>query len=207
MARKTKEDALATRSGILDAAEHLFHAKGVAGTSLQEIALAAGVTRGAVYWHFQDKSDVFNAMMDRVCLPMEESSTILGKDDAASALTLLRTQMLEIFAHVTSDPQVRRVFDIAKHKVEYVGEMDAVRTRHLQIRHDYSALLERALRRGQRSGEIVAAPSARHIAIGLHALLDGLIQNWLLDPDAFDLRTIGRQAVDVHLAGLTRRAR
>jgi len=206
MARKTKEDALATRCAILDAAEHLFHAKGVAGTSLQEIALAAGVTRGAVYWHFQGKSEVFNAMMDRVCLPMEESSKVLTHEEGEPALKALRTQLLDIFAQVTGDPQVRRVFDIAKHKVEYVGEMDAVRARHLQIRHDYSARLERALRRGHRSGEIVGSPSARHVAIGLHALLDGLIQNWLLDPTAFDLRTIGREAVDVYLAGLTRAA-
>jgi AcrR family transcriptional regulator len=45
MARRTKEDALATRDSILDAAEQLFVKQGVSGTTLQHIATAAGVTR------------------------------------------------------------------------------------------------------------------------------------------------------------------
>ena len=71
MARRTKADAQATRSSLLDAAEQLFQARGVSRTSLNDIALAAGTTRGAIYWHFKDKADLFNAMMERVTLPLE----------------------------------------------------------------------------------------------------------------------------------------
>ena len=67
MVRRTKEEALATRDRILDTAELLFQQRGVSRTSLHELATAAGVTRGAIYWHFQDKADVFNAMMARAC--------------------------------------------------------------------------------------------------------------------------------------------
>ena len=73
MVRRTKEQALVTRHTLLDAAELLFQARGVAGTSLQAIAQAAGTTRGAVYWHFCEKADLFNAMVERVTLPMERS--------------------------------------------------------------------------------------------------------------------------------------
>ena len=71
MVRRTKEEALETRNRILDAAEAVFHARGVARPSLADIAEAAGVTRGAIYWHFKDKSVVFAAMCDRVNLPVE----------------------------------------------------------------------------------------------------------------------------------------
>src|SRR3569833_2656013 len=71
MARRTKQDALATRDSILDAAELLFEQQGVSRTTLQHIAAEAGVTRGAIYWHFHDKSDLFNAMMDRAVMPLE----------------------------------------------------------------------------------------------------------------------------------------
>jgi AcrR family transcriptional regulator len=71
MVRRTKDDAQATRSQLLDAAERVFAEKGVSRTSLNDIAAAAGTTRGAIYWHFKNKADVFNAMMDRVILPME----------------------------------------------------------------------------------------------------------------------------------------
>eukprot|EP01031_Cornospumella_fuschlensis_P049721 gene49721-60863_t len=67
------EDALATRNSLLDAAELLFQAQGVSRTSLNDIAKHAGTTRGAIYWHFKDKADLFNAMMERVTLPLEQS--------------------------------------------------------------------------------------------------------------------------------------
>jgi TetR/AcrR family acrAB operon transcriptional repressor len=43
---------------------------------------------------------------------------------------------------------------------------------------------------------------ARAAAIGLHALLDGLLQNWMLDPAAFNLVKVGGQALDAYLASL-----
>ena len=46
-------------------------AQGVTRTSLAEVATAAGMTRGAVYWHFKDKADLFRAMCDRATLPLE----------------------------------------------------------------------------------------------------------------------------------------
>lgn len=54
MVRRTKEEAQETRQQILEAAEKAFHARGVARTTLADIAKLAGVTRGAIYWHFQD---------------------------------------------------------------------------------------------------------------------------------------------------------
>ena len=80
MARKTKEDAEKTRCQILDAAEMLFQAQGVSRTSLQTIASQAGITRGAIYWHFKDKGDLFNALVDRTIWPMERACQESGSD-------------------------------------------------------------------------------------------------------------------------------
>ena len=71
MVRRTKEEALETRNRLLDSAEEMFQSQGVSRTTLQDIALHAGATRGAVYWHFKDKADLFDAMMERVTLPLE----------------------------------------------------------------------------------------------------------------------------------------
>jgi TetR/AcrR family acrAB operon transcriptional repressor len=203
MVRKTKEEALATRGRILDAAEELFQAQGVAGTSLQDIAAAAGVTRGAIYWHFEHKGDLFNAMMERVCLPLEQSAPACAR--GAAPLEALREHLVGVLAQVAADPKLQRVFDIATHKVEYVGEMCAVRDRHLSGRADHLAVVERALKAAQRRHEVVRTP-ARTLAIGVHALVDGLIHNWMLDPAGFDLAAVGAHAIDVHFAGLAVRS-
>lgn len=206
MARKTKEEAQATRSRILDAAEQLFQAQGVSRTSLQDVAAAAGVTRGAVYWHFQDKGDVFNAMMDRVILPMEEANATLDGDNGQPVLPALRARLTSALEHIAQDAQVRRVLEIALQKCENVDELRTMRERRLQVRGMFRARLERKLQQGQARGEITTALPAGHLAIGLHALVDGLIHNWLLDANGFDLQAVGTQAIDVHLAGLARAA-
>ena len=81
MARRTKEEAEETRQSILDAAERLFHDQGVSRTSLADIASAAGVTRGAIYWHFENKVDLFQAMLERLHLPLEELAQASERED------------------------------------------------------------------------------------------------------------------------------
>jgi TetR/AcrR family acrAB operon transcriptional repressor len=208
MARHTKLEAQATRSHILDTAELVFEQHGVSGTSLHEIAKAAGLTRGAIYWHFKDKADLFNAMMERATLPLEETDSVCGFKEAELTVAQMRDGFVTVLKRVVGDPQMRRVFEIATHKVEYVGEMLAVRERHMGVRDGCLADIERALKLALRRGELQRRMPARAAAIGLHALLDGLIQNWMLDPTAFDLVRVGRQALDAYLASMapTKRA-
>ncbi len=202
MARKTKEEAELTRCSILDAAEQVFHAQGVAGTSLQDIAEAAGVTRGAVYWHFKDKADLFNAMMERVCMPFEESSDAVERASPELALKRLREHFAFLLGRTQTDEQVRRVFSIATQMVEYNGELAQVRERRLQWQADHVALLEQALAAGRKAGDVTTTVPLRQLALGLHALFDGLLQNWLLKPESFDLQRVGVRVLDIYLAGL-----
>ena len=202
MPRRSKEDALATRHSLLDAAERVFQAKGVSQTSLADIAADAGTTRGAIYWHFKDKADLFNAMMERVSLPMENAlfeAAAAGKPDP---LPQVRQAILGALNQMATDPQTRRVFEVATQKVEYVDSFSAVRQRHLAVRAECHAWIKRGLQRSARHrGHRLAVP-AEAAARGLHALIDGLIQNWLLDPAAFDLPALGRQTIDAYLTGL-----
>jgi TetR/AcrR family acrAB operon transcriptional repressor len=202
MARRTKEDALATRNALLDAAERVFLAQGVAGTSLNDIAQAAGTTRGAIYWHFRDKADLFNAMMDRVALPLQRALSLVDAEPEADPLPGLKKALRAALKQAVEDPQTRRVFEVATHKVEYVDSLCAVRARHLEMRELWvqrfrKVLLQSARVRGRRLP--VPAEVAAH---GLHALLDGFIQNWLLEPGAFDLESSALKAVDTYLRGL-----
>ena len=201
MARRTKEEALATRHRLIDAAELLFQAQGVSHTSLQQIAEKAGATRGAVYWHFKDKADIFNAMMERVTLPLENAAHEAGLSDD-DPLGQIEHVMIEALRLMTTDPQARRVFEVATHKVEYTSEMASVQERHLSVRNECVADFEKAMRLAARRSRMKLAVPAATASMGLHALISGLIQDWLLDPGAFDLVKTGRVTFRAYLVGL-----
>src|SRR5258708_1416989 len=131
MARRTKEEAQETRSRILDAAERVFYDKGVANASLEDIATSAEVTRGAIYWHFRDKAELFDAMMQRVVLPVDDMIERTGGHAEADPLELLRRATVDVLLRTTRDARMQRVFDIAYHKCEYVGDAAGVRERHI----------------------------------------------------------------------------
>lgn len=201
MARSTKEEAQATRHRLLDAAERLFHRNGVSQTSLQQIATEAGATRGAIYWHFKDKADLFNAMMERVTLPLEQSLQQVATN-GVDPLVGLKESLRNALMQMRDDAQLRRVVEIAVQKVEYVDELHAVRARHLAVRDQCVGDIGRALRLAARQrGQRLRLPAAV-AAAGLHATIDGLIFNWLLDTTAFDLPTLGEQMLELHLVGL-----
>lgn len=202
MPRRSKQDALATRNSLLDAAEHVFLAQGVAGTSLNDIAVAAGTTRGAIYWHFRDKADLFNAMMDRVSMPLQCTLALVTQAPEADPLPLLKKSTREALHQTVVDPQTRRVFEVATHKVEYVDSLCAVRERHLMVRSEWVERIRHVLLKSAAARGVRLALPAAVAAQGLQALVDGLIQNWLLDTEAFDLELVGMKAVDTYLRGL-----
>ena len=202
MARCTKEEALATRHRLLDAAEHVFSEKGVSRSSLNDIALAAGVTRGAIYWHFKNKTDLFQAMMDRITMPMEDVLHQIEGDENVDPLDHLQRAMLDALRKIETDAQTRRVFEVAILKVEYVDEQIELQDRHRQCRDDAVQLMQRSLEQACVRRRVTLPLPAAAAAQGLHALIDGLIRNWLLAPTAFGLLEVAEPSLQVYLKGL-----
>lgn len=66
MPKRTHEDSLETKRSILESAKRLFSRRGFERTSLSDIAKYAGVTRGAIYWHFENKEELLLALDDSV---------------------------------------------------------------------------------------------------------------------------------------------
>jgi len=203
VARKTKEEAAETRERLLDTAEEVFLREGVTRTSLQRIAEAAGVTRGAIYWHFQDKADLFNAMMERVCLPCEEACALDAQAaDAAQALREFARQPLE---RMREDERTRRVFTIAIHRTEYSEEMRAAFERHLEAMEAFRTQAEAIVRRGQAEGSFEKRLDSRAASVAMIALIDGLLSRATSVPTGPDETRDAFAAIDLFVEGLTPR--
>lgn len=202
MARRTKEDADATRNSLLDAAERVFYEKGVSRASLSDIAQAAGATRGAIYWHFKDKVALFNAMMDRVTHPLEQVGSKSASMATLPRLERLRSMVDFVQRTIVQDERTRRVFEIALYRVEYVNDLAAVRDNHIEGCTDFCALIEGELRSAAEDQNLQLPMEPHTAAMGVQALFDGLLQSWLLTHGRFDLVTVSRGAIDAYLRGL-----
>jgi AcrR family transcriptional regulator len=65
VSRKTRQSEQ-TREALLSRCLQLFAERGFSNTSVDDIARAAGVTKGAMYWHFRSKDEIFHAILDRI---------------------------------------------------------------------------------------------------------------------------------------------
>ena len=122
MARKTKAEAALTRHRIVECARQVFSRDGVTNTSLDHVAKEAGVTRGAVYWHFRNKADLFMAVRQATGILLRFSDFKTG-----DALRRLETGLHEALRRLAEDQEARETYEVMLWKCEYVGEFADVR--------------------------------------------------------------------------------
>ncbi|QAU33559.1 TetR family transcriptional regulator [Janthinobacterium sp. 17J80-10] len=196
MARATKEEAQETRKRILDAAEDVFYEQGVARTSLADLAGVAGVTRGAIYWHFKNKIDVFDAMCERVRLPMAQMVQASADSCADDPLGQLRATCLFVLHEAASNLHARKVFGILFHRCEYSDAAQEFVTLQQDILNTGARNIELTLKNAIARGQLPADLDARLAAILFQASWRGLLSNWLISPGSFDLGKDAEKFVD-----------
>lgn len=202
MARRTKAAALETRQIILDAAEQVFHRHGVSGASLNDIAREAGVTRGAIYWHFKNKHDVFLAMTERRRLPIEALALRAEDENEPDPLGRLRDFLVFLLKQVEEDPRQRRVFEILFQKCEFSGDNEQLLLRQREACWRASDRMHATFRNAIRRQQLPANLDLDTAVPLLHAQITGLVRHWLLDPGGFALADRAEAFVDACLHSL-----
>lgn len=124
--RKTKTEALKTKEHLMLAALETFYRKGIARTSLNEIAQAAGVTRGALYWHFKNKEDLFDALFQRICDDIENCIAQDAEDAEGGSWAVFRHTLLHFFERLQSNDIYYKFHNILFLKCEHTEQNAAV---------------------------------------------------------------------------------
>ncbi|MDP2559698.1 TetR family transcriptional regulator [Psychrobium sp. 1_MG-2023] len=196
MVRKTKEQAAATRALLLDGAEEVFFSKGFSQTTLMDIANHVQLTRGAIYWHFKNKVELFQAMLERVCSPIDQLSLALTDENEPDPLGKYREFSVNLLKNLAHDKRQQRVFSIIQHKFEYNGTVEQIELRQLDnfltIDDNIKRTLTNAIKRQQLPHDL----DVEQAAITKHAYFCGLIDNWLYQPQRFDLAAMAESLVD-----------
>ncbi|GAB3389588.1 TetR family transcriptional regulator [Azotobacter armeniacus] len=198
--RRTKADAEKTRETILATAELLFLQNGVAHTSLEQIARASGVTRGAVYWHFQNKSHLLNEMLNQVRPRPEQIAERLNAPTTAHPLQNLRDFFVELMAGLAGNEQKRNLFTILLLRCEFTHELNDAQERHTDFINQFIALSEEQFEHERE--HLRPGISPRLAARLLHATLVGMLSDRLRDPSLFDTYAEAPAMIDALFSGL-----
>ena len=204
MARRKKEDALVTREGILDAAEDCLLEHGYARTSLEAIAKRAGVTRGAVYWHFKNKAEVLGEVINRVSVPFFHGLERVSRTDGTTPLRDLRETMRTSFAELAHASRVRCVIEVIELRCEVPAEGDAVSELRKAGMRKTHARISAAFARAASLDQLREDMDPESCARSLHFVISGALRMFLLDPEHIDLERDGLAAIDLALRAVAR---
>lgn len=197
MARRTKEDAQRTREELINAAEIVFHKKGVAQTSLDNIAQQAGLTRGAFYWHFKNKQEIFKAMLDRQALPLERLGSIIDEASDTDPLGRLRESLLFVIRELERDSSRRRVYEIVFQKCEITAQNEPIGTLLRQNILIGAERMRTTFENAIKHKQIPATLNIDSAITHLQVQITGIIYLWLLLPEKFDLQSQATLLIDL----------
>ena len=199
MARKTKAQALETRQHILDVAIILFSQHGVSATSLADIARAAGVTRGAIYWHFKNKSELFNEIWKLTESSISDIEIEYRAKYPEDPHAVLRELLIYILQATVSEERRRLMTEIIFHKCEFVGELAVLREARRTLYMEGNERIEASLQRCIDAGSLPVNLNLSYAVIILRSYITGLIENWLIAPDSFELYGNAADYIDILL--------
>ncbi|MGO1431438.1 MAG: TetR family transcriptional regulator [Halomonas sp.] len=199
---RRKADAERTREAILDAAETTFLAQGVSRTTLAHIAQAAGVTRGAIYWHFEDKATLFNALLERVRLPLDgivEDAVARLADTPAECLRDIAQSSLAAICH---DLQLQRAATIVLHRCEKLEDDHPRISMITRLSEHAEARVEQLFEQVQQQGQLRADLTPVNARRQFHGFLIGTCFDWLQDTHQHSLDDDRDSIVETLMRGL-----
>jgi len=197
MARRTKEDADATRNNIIDSAIKIFSRDGFTKSKLDDIAKDAGVTRGAIYHHFDNKLGIFYAMVDDFLDPAcsLDECTIENQP-----LLTLHNFFIEWYDYLATDEQFKTVFEILFFKSEI--QIEDMKNNQ---RYDHSVFIEKLtnlIKEIIDSGLFYKDLDPYEAAIYTDSQAFGLTKLWIYDQNFFDIAEMGRKTFLMMLRSL-----
>lgn len=193
--RRTKEDAAKTRAHILDVALRLFGELGYSGASLSKIASAAKVTKGAIYWHFESKVDLYEQLIyEKSRQSFNELHGILSSQGTAAKR--LKQYLVRSFLLLVEDQGFRELQRVIIFKTEQLPELDA------QIEQQKNSIrllldhLKEVIEEGKQDLSLKEGVDSSDLAWEMLAFHNGVSNTWLLFPDSFPLEVKAEQIVN-----------
>lgn len=186
--RRTKEDAEQTKKDILAAATRLFAEKSVARTTLDDIAKAAHVTRGAIYWHFKNKTEIFDALHEELHRPVLDVILEGLEKDHPEPLLQLQELCIHLFRELEHDEQRKQALTLFLVKCDYAGDLAAYKDKHSRKKAEKQKAFARYFEKAKEKGKLPPDADAELLTQAFHCYLKGMLFEYLDNPSGFDMQ-------------------
>ena len=179
------------------AAVELFATHGYAGTSVQQIVEAAGVTKGAMYHYFESKDDLLFGIYDRL-LSLQKSRLDAIVAAGGPIDEVVRAVCIDVVETTIDDLSAATVYFRSAHMLSSPRQHEVTRRRRAY--HDaFATLLERGQAEGLWRTDIPTAVLVAHFFSDVHYL-----SQWYSPEGPEDKTQLAEQLADLFLAGLKR---
>ncbi|MGI9432072.1 MAG: TetR/AcrR family transcriptional regulator [Myxococcota bacterium] len=178
--------AARTRLRILDSAGQCFAASGFSKTTVEEIALRAGVSKALVYHRFHNKEEILEAALERTLDQWEEA--VQTAEDSDSVLTAISQMIHASLDWVRANPVAGALFSLEPMVLHSVGEA-SVRRRMDDFRAELIVRIDAGIESGELRADLDPGRLADVIRLLSLALVEQVIDpRWLgeLDRDLVD---------------------
>lgn len=185
-----KRDPEATRERLLQSAFDEIYERGYAGASLDGILARSGMTKGALYHHFESKSDLAHAMIDEIILPFVIDRWVAPLGEAQDPLTALSSLFGSVSKGFT-DRELAYGCPLNNLIQEMAGVDDDFRARLTDVFDVWRTGLTEAFRRGQAAGTVRDDLDPEALAGFVISSLEGLTTTMKSHRDPKMLGSIG----------------
>ena len=195
--RKTKEEALKTRSKVLKSAMKVFLAKGYSQTSLADIAKTAGYTRGAVYWHFEDKSEILEILISK----FHERFLFKQAEILPSALDPLQkvTEVINInFLELYRNKEFRDFIELTWFKTE-IDQHAGLLQGKVAITKIFNDTITQLFYEAARQGILKKEIEPEIAALTITSLINGIYRGYFVMPDNLRDEAVGKSIIENYL--------
>ncbi len=202
--RRTKEDADLTRRALLDAALEVFSQKGFDAARLEDVAKAAGVTRGAIYHHFGGKAELFNAL--GIEADTSGSSAVQRAiAEGGGTLAIFRRVIVYSMELLQKDSRYRKVSELYLFNLGTSPELAHFQQERREGMTRPVEEIAGYIRAAQAQGEVRADLEPVTTAKAFLAYQSGLNLVWLLNPALISVEREAGAIADVLLYGIAPR--
>jgi len=179
--KKTKEAAFITKQQIIEKAVELFLKNGFSKTTLDEIAQQTNLTRGAIYWHFKDKLDIVNELIETQHEDLSQLLSDLFSEDSSS-LNKIQKIIEEIVRHFFESKSFQNFIELTWFKIEYT-ELSNLKTTKTELTTYFINNFRQVIKEAQTIGEIKNTINDNDVAITITNMINGMYRLYFMLPD------------------------